>query len=148
MQGAYTHARQGVKAHHDFPIARGLRILLLEQEIHLRKVVSLSLKETGMEVVEASSTDEASSLLRRQAYHLLIVSIGQKDEGIDALLHDFRQQDWHRVARLIVITGERISTAWRSRHKPDMTIYKPYDIRHLCRAARAMTQPDEDKTHS
>ncbi|MBN2556842.1 MAG: hypothetical protein JXA97_12955 [Anaerolineales bacterium] len=144
MQGAYVHAEQ-IKSNNELHPLRIPHVLLLEYEIHLRKVASLSLQQAGMDVLAAASADEAFSLMNEQAFQLLIVSVDCEDDDLDALLDDFRRRGRHQAAPLIVITGERINTDWRSRHKPDKTIYKPYDIRHLCRAARSLARPDEGK---
>jgi len=138
MQGAYEQTDQDTHKSGHPGASSGPRVLLLEHEVHLRKVASLSLQQVGMNVLSAASADEAAALLREHLFQLVIVAVDREDESLNALLEAIRPSNMRQSVPVIVVTGERIRTEWRNRHKPAKTIYKPYDIRHLCRTAQAL----------
>jgi len=119
-------------------------VLIVEYEAALRRVLALSLQLAGLDVITAINAEEAANLISRSTFDLLIVSVDYPGGQDEQLIEQFRSPPSAKNAPILVIAGERMSSIWNQRFHPTKTIYKPYDIRHLCRVARQLVNLENE----
>lgn len=107
-------------------------VLLMESNDSLRRVVSASLEQIGVRVLEASSADSAQAILESEHPELLIVELDFPHKHNSKLIEVFRKHKPDHKGAVVVITAQRPSNTWRQQYQPEATVYKPFDTRHLC----------------
>jgi DNA-binding response OmpR family regulator len=121
-------------------------ILLVESDPHLRKVVSASLEQIGVKTHEASQAQDAQRILRTEQPSILIVERDFPHGENGKLIEEFRSHRGQDRSHVVVTTTNRLSTSWRKQHQPKVVVYKPFDVRHLCRVIRALLLEPSKKT--
>ena len=120
-------------------------VLLVESEGSLRRVLSVSLKELGLRVLEAPDVDCAKDLLKTEYPDLLITEIDFPFGRNGELIELFRKQRGEHRGSVVVTTTHRISNDWRRRYRPDLTLFKPFDIRYLCKSVTTFMGATHDE---
>jgi DNA-binding response OmpR family regulator len=109
-------------------------ILLVESDLDLRRVMTLSLQQVGFKVFDASDTMQANEILKEKSAEILILELdfphGNNGTLIEAY-RKYRDQDTRNGA-VILTTTLRPGDTWRKRYQPDAVLYKPFDVRGLC----------------
>jgi two-component system NtrC family sensor kinase len=82
------------------------RILAVDDESSLRKVIEVSLERDGHEIITASGTDEALRLMQERTYDLLILDMLMPGEGGI----DFYRRLPEPRPELLIITGDTVSS--------------------------------------
>lgn len=113
-------------------------VLLLESEPGLRRVVSLSLRQRGYEVLEAEDPDAVNELLEEDIPDLFILELDHPNGENGHLIDRYRQKIQDTEGVVLLTTTHRPEDSWRYRYQPDAVLYKPFDIRHLCRRVGAL----------
>lgn len=116
-------------------------VIVIEQEDALRRVVAASLDQAGLEVTAVAGSKEAATMIKHRSYDLLIISVEHPCSVHQELIKQYRNMNESHGGRIVVTTGERLSAAWKERLHNNETVYKPYDIRHLCRVAKRLVTP-------
>lgn len=119
-------------------------VLLVESEGSLRRVLSVSLNELGLRVLEAPDLDRARDLLNTDCPDLLITEIDFPFGRNGELIEQFRNKKGKCRCSVVVTTTQRFGDAWRHRYQPDVTLYKPFDIRLLCKSVSRLLNQDHD----
>jgi DNA-binding response OmpR family regulator len=111
-------------------------ILLVEGDHRLRRVVSASLRQLGLNVLEAADAAAAKAVLQKADPSIVILSMDcAADE--DGHTSDALTKSRFGKDRILLLTSTyRVSDAWRRKLQPRATIYKPFDTRFLCRVVR------------
>jgi DNA-binding response OmpR family regulator len=120
-------------------------VLLVESENSLRRVLSASLNELGLRVFEAPDMDNARDLLNTECPDLLITELDFPFGRNGELIELFRKNKGERHSSVVVTTTQRFGDAWRNRYQPDVTLYKPFDIRLLCKSVSKLLNQDHDE---
>lgn len=120
-------------------------VLLVESEGSLRRVLSVSLNELGLRVLETPDTDCARDLINTERPDLLITEIDFPFGRNGELIEQFRNQKGDCSGSVVVTTTQRFGDAWRHRYQPDVTLYKPFDIRLLCKSVSKLLNQDHDE---
>jgi CheY-like chemotaxis protein len=120
-------------------------VLLVESENSLRRVVSASLEQLGLRVLDAQDAEAAQEILENEQPELLIVEDdspeGRNGEVIDA----FRKQVEEGPNPVVVTATQRIKDEWRKRYEPEVAVYKPFDVRHLARVVAALIDARDEE---
>ncbi len=119
-------------------------VLLVESEGSLRRVLSVSLNELGLRVLEAPDLDRARDLLNTDCPDLLITEIDFPFGRNGELIEQYRNKKGECRGSVVVTTTQRFGDAWRHRYQPDVTLYKPFDIRLLCKSVSRLLNQDHD----
>jgi two-component system KDP operon response regulator KdpE len=114
-------------------------VLLLEQEDSLRRVIVLTLKQLGIDVLEASDENSARKCLERKTPDLFIINLDSPTGKKGQLIKLFREKSGDEQGAVLLTTTQRPEDKWRQRFRPDVVIYKPFDIRYLMRRIIALT---------
>lgn len=72
------------------PSLQGLRLLVVEDDVDSRELLSLLLREAGATVIPAASAGEAMSLLEAVTPHVIVADMGLRGEEGYTLLHQLR----------------------------------------------------------
>jgi DNA-binding response OmpR family regulator len=108
-------------------------ILLVEKDSDLRRVISASLAQIGLRVLEASDDQEAKQALEKDRVNILIVEHDWQYRKNTNVIKAFREQMGREAGTVLVTTKDRLDDTWRQQHNPLTVLYKPFDIRYLCR---------------
>ncbi len=103
-------------------------VLFFEPDEKLRKIVSLTLRKTGLKVLEIAHDVTAWDVLQMESPNLIILDLIDSSKDLGKLIEAYRQQ--HNSA-VILTTTDRLESNWRNSYQPDVVIYKPYDVRYL-----------------
>ena len=111
-------------------------ILVVEDEVLVRSVVAMYLRDCGFQVVEAGNADEAIRVLEAG----LAVDIVFSDVNMPGSMDGFGLAAWLRLERpglhLILTSGSPQKTADLGKHRPFLA--KPYNHANLERLIRTM----------
>jgi DNA-binding response OmpR family regulator len=121
-------------------------VLLVESDDSLRRVISASLEQINVKVIEASGAESAQAILENEHPELLIVELDFPHEHNSKLIEVFRENKPNHKGAVVVITAQRPSNTWRRKYQPRATVYKPFDIRHLCRVITTLVRVNDRKS--
>lgn len=116
-------------------------VLLIESTNSLRKVIAASLKQLGVRVLEAPDAARARNLLQvqRKAPDVIVVELDLPEGANGKLIERYRKRDPDSPSdppghgRVLLTTTHRPEDDWRRKYMPDVVVYKPFDVRFLCR---------------
>jgi DNA-binding response OmpR family regulator len=120
---------------------RPTNLLLLERDPELRRSVRLALERDGVEVWTAPDAVHAREILAQRSPDLIVLDHENLAEHLGPLIAQYRGGDDGKEGIVLVTTARRIDDGWRLRHRPDFVIYKPFDVRFLCRRVKALVKP-------
>jgi DNA-binding response OmpR family regulator len=116
-------------------------VLLFETETSLRRVMAASLEQQGFDIIQAANADAARKYLRLDTPDLFVLELDQPAGDNGRLIETYRNQS-HSGA-VVLTTTERPDDGWRSRYQPETVVYKPFDVRFLCRQIRGLMRMSE-----
>lgn len=119
-------------------------VLLVENERSLRRVITVSLQELGLRVFEAPDINCARDLLKTERPDLLITELDFPFGRNGELIELFRKQKGEYRGSVLVTTTQRFDDDWRRKYRPDVTLFKPFDIRLLCKSVSRLLSKDHD----
>lgn len=113
----------------------GRKILVVEDEPHLREAVSEALALEGFSVTEAASGDEAAGLIEDpDGFDLLLTDV-QMPGLLDGLDVAARARARHPSIPIVVATGRREAQRGVDRLQPHCAlVLKPYGLRAILAA--------------
>jgi DNA-binding response OmpR family regulator len=120
-------------------------VLLVESEGSLRRVITVSLKELGLRVLDAPDIFCAKDLLKTERPDLLITELDFPFGRNGELIELYRMQNGECRGAVLVTTTQRFGDDWRRKYRPDVTLFKPFDIRVLCKFVSALLGGDHDE---
>jgi CheY-like chemotaxis protein len=117
-------------------------VLLVEPDSDLRRVIAASLENRGWHVLQASSQQSARRLMAHARPEVLIteLSAAADSQADNANLIDVFRQRAPEEHYVLVTTSHRPPRAWREANQPDGVVYKPFDVRHLCRRVQTLAE--------
>jgi two-component system KDP operon response regulator KdpE len=112
------------------------RILLVDDEPHVRKFLKLSLRAEGFETLEASTADQALGIVHTEAPDLMILDLGLPDIDGQQVIRDVRLKSAIPILVLSGRTedGEKIMAL---EHGADDYLTKPFVMQELVFRVRA-----------
>ncbi len=86
------------------------KVLVVDDEVQIRKMLRIALKSVGYEVVEADSVESGLAAAVRQQPDLLVLDLGMDSESIAAaLLHDVVEDTPTTLTDLTAAFGEEVA---------------------------------------
>jgi DNA-binding response OmpR family regulator len=119
--------------------------LLIEHDPELRRIMIISLEQSGMKVIATSRFAHALQVLQQETHDLFLTDIDLGDGDPGRLITAFRRNKRSGCGAVVVTTACRLEDGWRRKHKPDAVIYKPFDIRHMIRLMWALLEKKSDR---
>jgi DNA-binding response OmpR family regulator len=108
-------------------------VLLVERDKDLRRVISASLAQMNVDVLEAKDDKDAREIMKKDHVKILIVEHDWKYSKNTNVIEAYREQMKGETGTVLVTTKDRLNDDWRKQQKPLAVIYKPFDVRYLCR---------------
>ena len=108
-------------------------VLLVERDKDLRRVISASLAQMDVDVLEARDDKEARQILKKDRVKILIVEHDWKQSRNTNVIEAYREQMKGETGTVLVTTKDRLNDDWREQQNPLTVLYKPFDVRYLCR---------------
>ena len=108
------------------------RILVVDDDPHIRDVISFALEKAGMTIETARDGGEALTSFRRQPPDMIILDIGMPDITGFEVARRVRLEPWGRDVYLIAVTG------WGQKEDKALAIASGFD-HHLTKPV----DPDE-----
>lgn len=115
----------------------GHRVLIAEDDAHLRMLLRTVVESAGAEVVEVRDGREALNMLDLEWFDLIITDLGMPRVPGEQLVHDIRERWGDRVPIVVC-------SAWANRmhgpaleHLVDATVSKPFAPLELLHAITA-----------
>jgi DNA-binding NtrC family response regulator len=108
-------------------------VLLVERDRDLRRVISASLAQMDLNVLEARDDKEADQILKKDRVKILIVEHDWQHNKNTNVIEAYRDQMKGEPGTVLVTTKDRLDDDWREKQKPLTVLYKPFDVRYLCR---------------
>jgi DNA-binding response OmpR family regulator len=122
------------------PSLAARRVLVVEDEPHIRELVVLHLGHEGLTVVEAGAGDEAVRLMEAQAFDLVVLDLMlPKMDGI-AVCRAIRRQIDNADVPILMLTARREESdkVLGLESGADDYLTKPFGVRELVARARAL----------
>lgn len=120
-------------------VGMGRRVLVVEDEPHLREVVSEALAQEGFSVTQAACGDEAAGLIdHARGFDLLLTDVHMPG-GLDGIGVAARARARQPGLPIVVATGRRGSEAGVGALQPRCAlVMKPYGLRTILDAIGAV----------
>jgi DNA-binding response OmpR family regulator len=118
----------------------GRRVLVVEDEPHIRELVSLHLGLEGMRVTEAADGDQALRLTRSQAFDLCVLDLMlPKIDGL-AVCRAMRRDSMNTDTPILMLTAKRdeADKVLGLESGADDYLTKPFGVRELVARVRAL----------
>lgn len=120
-------------------------VLLVESEDSLRRIMSVSITELRMRVLEVADLESAIDLLKTEHPEVLVIEYDFPFGHNGKLIELFRRHKGKRQGTVVVTTTRRLEAPWRRQYRPDATLYKPFDIRNLCKTIKSLVGKNHAK---
>jgi two-component system, OmpR family, KDP operon response regulator KdpE len=133
---------------HSLPSVPALRILVVEDDPHVRKFIRLSLQAEKMNVLEADTAEEAITLVHAASPDLMILDLGLPDIDGLQVIRDVRLNS---MMPILVLSGRTEDSAKIAalEHGADDYITKPFAVHNLvARVRAALIQHSLHKDHA
>jgi CheY-like chemotaxis protein len=119
-----------------------VRVLVVDDETHVREVLIEALEAEGCEVVSAQSGEIALALYDQYEgrFDAVFTDIGMPEMSGWELCTEIRERS--KTMPLAIISGwaDAISVQTRNAVKADWVVAKPFDINKICSIAEEITQ--------
>lgn len=114
------------------------RILIMEKDRGLAKSISLTLQCHGMKVARVYAEMGLQAYESEDPPDVIVVDFDSFPEISGKWIEKLRKRSSRKPISVIVTSSRRMEDRWRSRYRPDLVLYKPYDIRFLFRSIRSL----------
>lgn len=125
------------------------RILVVDDESAVRRVVARLLATAGYDVVEAATGEEAMTVLESEPADAVLLDLRMPGMSGQTLFHAIRSQWPTLAAVVIVMSGDPEAPehdAWLSLHGVRV-LAKPFDRATLLRTIDDLWVPDQRRAH-
>jgi signal transduction histidine kinase/ActR/RegA family two-component response regulator len=119
-----------------------VRVMVVDDETHVREVLIEALEVEGCEVVSAQSGEIALALYDQHGgmFDALFTDIGMPDMSGWELVTEIRKRSQTMPIAIISGWADAISLEAKNEVKADWVIAKPFDIDKICKLAQEITQ--------
>ena len=118
------------------------RLLVVDDDVHIRRLIKVFLRDAQYELAEAATGEEALQLTRRQAFDVVLVDLILPNYGGSRLCQKLKS-DSARPPRVIIVSGD---DSQQSRDvavevKADGFLAKPFTREELIAAVQSGGKP-------
>lgn len=118
------------------PAGPGVRVLVVDDEVLVRALISETLREAGCEVIEAASAEEAIEVLRATAEPDVLVTDVMLPGEIDGVQLAARVRQTMPNTKVIVTSGHASATEVNG--VADVFLPKPFELWRLIGQVRSL----------
>jgi two-component system, NtrC family, response regulator PilR len=113
------------------PLLRRKRVLVLDDDLSIRKLVSMILNREGYRVDAVDSGRKAIAAIEKNDYTALLLDIMMPTEGGMTVIQHLRRQRPELLQRVIVLTGTADSALQSISKDVFAIVKKPFETRDL-----------------
>jgi CheY-like chemotaxis protein len=116
------------------------RILLLDDDPSMQRLVSTLLKREGFRVDTFLKGNDVIAALERQAYDALLLDLMMPHEGGMTVIRHLRESAPERLRNVVVLTASPNSVTANIREEVFAIVQKPFESEHLIDTIRRAAQ--------
>jgi two-component system response regulator GlrR len=114
-----------------FPLLRKTRVLMLDDDAAMQRLVSLLLKRAGYRVEVFSSGNDAIGAIEQNDYGAILVDLMMPLEGGATVIRHLRETAPELLRRVIVVTGAPDTVTRAVAGEVAAVVRKPFDGHEL-----------------
>ena len=114
------------------------RVLVLDDDMSMQKLVSVLLKRGGYRVDVVSSGKKAIEALERQAYAAILLDLMMPTEGGMTVIRHLRESNPQKLQRVIVLTATPQSVVKKMASDVFAIVQKPFQAEELFAAVKRL----------
>jgi DNA-binding response OmpR family regulator len=107
------------------------RVLLLDDDASIRRLVSALLRSRGFRVDEVTSGLEALDIMARETYAVLILDLMMPHEGGVTVMRRLRESEPETLRRVVLLTAAPASVVAIYAHEVGAIVQKPFTPEQL-----------------
>jgi DNA-binding response OmpR family regulator len=107
------------------------RVLLLDDDASIRRLVSALLRGSGFRVDEVTSGRDALAIMEREDYAVLILDLMMPHEGGVTVMRQLRETDAAQLRRVVLLTAAPPSVVASYAHEVGAIVQKPFNAEEL-----------------
>lgn len=123
-----------------FPLLRKGRVLLLDDDSSMRKLVSLLLKRANYRVDAFTSGNDAIAAIEKADYGAILVDLMMPLEGGATVIRHLRETAPELLRRVLVVTGAPDTVTRAVAGEVAGVVRKPFDATSLVAAVERVTK--------
>ena len=110
------------------------RLLVVDDDVHIRRLIRVFLRSEGYELAEASTADEALKMSKSERFDVVLLDLILPNYGGSRLCQKLKAAE--RPPRVIIVSGDdsQQSRADATEAKADGFLSKPFTREELLRA--------------
>lgn len=118
-------------------------VLVVDDSVSVRQVVSLTLQQAGYETLEASDGKDALSKLKGQRVHLMISDVNMPNMDGITFVKEVRLRPEYRFTPVIMLTTESTDDKKRQGQEAGAKAWmvKPFQPQQMLAAVNKLVQP-------
>ena len=102
------------------------RVLLLDDDASIRRLVSALLRSRGFRVDEVTSGLAALEIMTRETYAVLILDLMMPHEGGVTVMRSLRESEPETLRRVVLLTAAPASVVATYAHEVGAIVQKPF----------------------
>lgn len=114
------------------------RVLVLDDDMSMQKLVSVLLKRSGYRVDVVSSGKKAIEALERQTYAAILLDLMMPTEGGMTVIRHLREKNPQKLQRVIVLTATPKSVVGKMASDVFAIVQKPFQTEELFAAVKRL----------
>jgi DNA-binding response OmpR family regulator len=114
-----------------FPLLRKARVLMLDDDASMQKLVSLMLKRAGYRVEVFTSGNDAIAAIEKNDYKAILVDLMMPLEGGATVIRHLRETSPELLRRVLVVTGAPDTVTRAVAGEVAGVVRKPFDASEL-----------------
>jgi DNA-binding response OmpR family regulator len=114
-------------------VTRAARILIAEDNAHLRNLFGKVLRNAGFEVILASDGSQVLEHIQDDLPEAIILDLGMPGASGQQIIHMLRQQQGIKNVRIVVVTGNHLAVDSAEADMADLFLVKPISTHDLVR---------------
>ena len=117
-------------------LRRKQRVLLLDDDPSMQRLVSAILKKEGFRVDVVLTGHEAIAAIRKEKYNVILLDLMMPHEGGLTVIRQLESSDAATLQRVIVLSGSSESVIGNIRTSVAGVVQKPFETEALVAAVR------------
>lgn len=115
---------------------RSKRVLVIDDEAHIRRVVALKLKNKGFEVLTAKNGEEGLEIIRSQKPHAVVTDLNMPRLDGKALCEQSNplKREWPFLTIVVTCRISPDETVWIERMQDTIFMEKPFSPKKIIEA--------------
>jgi DNA-binding response OmpR family regulator len=124
-----------------FPLLRKARVLMLDDDASMQKLVTLLLKRAGYRVEVFTSGNDAIAAIEKTDYGAILVDLMMPLEGGATVIRHLRETSPELLRRVLVVTGAPDTVTRAVATEVAGIVRKPFEANELVESVNRIARP-------